>query len=94
MLKLLRGNRGTYFFQPFARVPWVVKERRVSFCAAEVGVDPKLMGIGPAFAIPPALEKVPNDVFMVKVCNQMRLLTNKHVGFRSTEFQICTRAIF
>ena len=24
---------------------------------AQVGVDPKLMGIGPAFAIPPALEK-------------------------------------
>jgi len=27
----------------------------------QVGVDPKLMGIGPAFAIPPALEKVGVD---------------------------------
>ncbi len=26
-------------------------------CGIEVGVDPKLMGIGPAFAIPPALQQ-------------------------------------
>lgn len=30
----------------------------------QVGVDPKLMGIGPAFAIPVALEKV--QLFLVK----------------------------
>ena len=32
-------------------------DRKELVSISEVGVDPKLMGIGPAFAIPPALEK-------------------------------------
>ena len=44
---------------------------------AEVGVDPKLMGIGPAFAIPPALEKAPSRVGLT---NQLVAINHPIVG--------------
>jgi hypothetical protein len=36
---------------------WKLEDHCRSTLTLQVGVDPKLMGIGPAFAIPPALEK-------------------------------------
>jgi acetyl-CoA acetyltransferase len=36
---------------------WKLEDHCRSTLTLQVGVDPKLMGIGPAFAIPPALRR-------------------------------------